>query len=168
MRHSVMQLLSGLLIVLMSALVGAVVWQVLSRYLLAEPSVWTEELARFLLIWVGILGSVYAYHTQSHLSVDLWSPRLTALGKKRLIIVQGIVVVAFALSAMVFGGLRLVWITYTLQQMSPALGMPMAAVYAVVPLGGGMIMWLAVHDTVRSLLPLSSAQRPTRGEGSDG
>jgi TRAP-type C4-dicarboxylate transport system permease small subunit len=168
MRHSVMQLLSGLLIVLMSALVGAVVWQVLSRYLLAEPSVWTEELARFLLIWVGILGSVYAYHTQSHLSVDLWSPRLTALGKKRLIIVQGIVVVAFALSAMVFGGLRLVWITYTLQQMSPALGMPMAAVYAVVPLGGGMIMWLAVHDTVRSLLTLSSAQRPTRGEGSDG
>ncbi len=140
----------------------------LSRYLLAEPSVWTEELARFLLIWVGILGSVYAYHTQSHLSVDLWSPRLTALGKKRLIIVQGIVVVAFALSAMVFGGLRLVWITYTLQQMSPALGMPMAAVYAVVPLGGGMIMWLAVHDTVRSLLTLSSAQRPTRGEGSDG
>lgn len=168
MRHSVMRLLSGLLIALMSALVSAVIWQVLSRYLLVEPSVWTEELARFLLIWVGILGSVYAYHNQSHLSVDLWSPRLTALGQKRLIIVQGAVVAAFALSAMVVGGLRLVWITYTLKQMSPALGVPMAAVYAVVPLGGAMIVWLALHDTVRALVALSSAQRSTSGESYHG
>lgn len=159
MRRRLMQILSGVLIVLMTALIGTVVWQVLSRYLLAAPSIWTEELARFLLIWVGILGSVYAYHTRSHLSVDLWSPGLTDRGEKRLIIVQNLVVVAFALSAMVVGGLRLVWITHSLQQMSPALGIPMAAVYAVVPIGGGMILCLAVHDLVPALGALSSAQR---------
>ena len=32
-------------------------WQVISRYLLAAPSSWTEEVARFLMIWVTFLGA---------------------------------------------------------------------------------------------------------------
>lgn len=159
MRAKAMQGLGALLVLLMGLLVASVVWQVLSRYLLASPSVWTEELARFLLIWIGILGSVYAYHTRSHLAVDLWSTRLTGVGRRRLAGVQSLVIVSFALSAMVVGGARLVWITWSLQQMSPALGLPMASVYAVLPVSGALIMWLAVDDLVHS----AQGQQGTEG-----
>ncbi|MBT6210196.1 MAG: TRAP transporter small permease subunit, partial [Woeseia sp.] len=45
--------LNSVLITLMVALVAAVSWQVISRYVFASPSSWTEEVARFLMIWVG-------------------------------------------------------------------------------------------------------------------
>jgi len=148
MRTKAMQWLASLLVLLMSALVAAVVWQVLSRYLLASPSVWTEELARFLLIWIGVLGSVYAYYTRSHLTVDLLSERLGEAGRQRLEALQSAFVAIFALTAMVIGGVRLVWITWLLDQTSPALGVPMAMVYAVVPLSGGLLLWLAAHNVL--------------------
>ena len=47
------------LVGLLGALVAAVVWQVVSRYLLNSPSSVTEEIARYLLIWVSMLGASY-------------------------------------------------------------------------------------------------------------
>lgn len=46
-------------IMVMSVLVICVVWQVFSRYVLNQPSTSTDELARFLMIWVGLLGAAY-------------------------------------------------------------------------------------------------------------
>jgi len=64
------------LALLMTAMVGSVVWQVLSRYLFVVPAAWTEELARFLLIWIGMLGAAYAYRQGSHLGIDLLANKL--------------------------------------------------------------------------------------------
>ncbi|HCS2988569.1 TPA: TRAP transporter small permease subunit, partial [Shigella flexneri] len=46
-------------VAVMLALVVCVVWQVFSRYVLNQPSTLTDELARFLMIWVGLLGAAY-------------------------------------------------------------------------------------------------------------
>ena len=59
------------LALLMTKMVASVVWQVLSRYLFVVPAAWTEELARFLLIWIGMLGAAYAYRQGSHLRLLL-------------------------------------------------------------------------------------------------
>ena len=48
--------LNGLLVSLMLGLIASVTWQVVSRYLLGDPSSVTEELARFLLIWSALAG----------------------------------------------------------------------------------------------------------------
>jgi hypothetical protein len=53
--------LSRVLILLMFLLVVSVLWQVISRYVFSSPSSWTEELARFLLIWISLLGAAYAF-----------------------------------------------------------------------------------------------------------
>ncbi len=131
--------LGSLLSLLMAALVGSVSWQVASRYLLHDPSAWTEELARYLLVWIGLLGAAWAYRCNAHMGIDLLAGRVGAAGKARLRLISACAVLAFALPVMVIGGASLVQLTWELQQFSAALELPMAAVYAVIPLSGAII-----------------------------
>ena len=127
------------LVLLMTALVFSVTWQVLSRYALDQPSSWTEEAARFLLVWIGVLGAAYVSHAREHLAIDLLPRRLSGTQAKVLCLFIELAVLAFALLAMVVGGTRLVMITWELDQVMPALGIPTAFLYLVVPLSGLMI-----------------------------
>ena len=64
----------------LAMMVIVVTWQVISRYALGDPSAWTEEVARMLLIWVGLLGGVYAYREKAHLGLDLLRQKVGAIG----------------------------------------------------------------------------------------
>jgi len=150
MRRGLDSLLRYFLAALMALLVVSVTWQVLSRYLLDSPSSWTEELARFLLVWIGVLGASYAYRQKMHLGIDLLSQRLRGHSAFFLECLVNVVVIVFALSVMVVGGCRLVAMTWELNQVSPALGVPMAWVYAVVPVSGALIVLYALQNTVDS------------------
>ena len=131
--------LTRLLAVLMLGLVGAVLWQVVSRYVFLSPGSWTEEVARFLLIWISLLGAVYAFRNGAHLGLDLLPQKLTGRAGDRLR--RGIAALVFGFSAavLVCGGGGLVWLTWDLAQYSAVLGLPMSLVYAVVPLSGLLI-----------------------------
>lgn len=131
------------LAILMTAMVASVVWQVLSRYLFVVPAAWTEELARFLLIWIGLLGAAYAYRHGSHLGIDLLANKLAASNKRRLHSVVHIVCLLFAASVLVIGGGSLVSMTWELKQFSAAMGLPIAYVYSVIPLSGVLIVLFA-------------------------
>jgi len=137
------------LAILMTAMVGSVVWQVLSRYLFVVPAAWTEELARFLLIWIGMLGAAYAYRQGSHLGIDLLANKLAEAGKRRLHSVVHIVCLLFAASVLVVGGGSLVSMTWELKQYSAAMGLPIAYVYSVIPASGVLISLFAA-DAIAS------------------
>lgn len=64
-------------IIVMVLLVICVTWQVFSRYVLQIPSTVTDEVARFSMIWVGLLGAAYTVGLQKHLSIDLFTHNLT-------------------------------------------------------------------------------------------
>ncbi len=137
------------LALLMTAMVGSVVWQVLSRYLFVVPAAWTEELARFLLIWIGMLGAAYAYRQGSHLGIDLLAAKLKESGKQRLHSVVHIVCLLFAASVLVVGGGSLVSMTWELKQYSAAMGLPIAYVYSVIPASGVLISVFAADAILR-------------------
>ena len=137
------------LALLMTAMVGSVVWQVLSRYLFVVPAAWTEELARFLLIWIGMLGAAYAYRQGSHLGIDLLAEKLKESGKQRLHSVVHIVCLLFAASVLVVGGGSLVSMTWELKQYSAAMGLPIAYVYSVIPASGVLISVFAADAILR-------------------
>ena len=67
----------------MAALVVDVTWQVITRFILNNPSSWTEEVATYLMIWVGLLGSAVALNRRAHLGIDYFVGKLDF--KKRLI-----------------------------------------------------------------------------------
>lgn len=59
LKRALENILAHLLVVLMGLMVLNVLWQVFSRYVIGEPSAFTDELARFLMIWLGLLGAAY-------------------------------------------------------------------------------------------------------------
>ena len=65
--------LEVLVTVSMLVLVVDVVWGVFSRYVLRAQSAWTEELATYLMIWVGLLGASVALNRGSHLGIDYFT-----------------------------------------------------------------------------------------------
>lgn len=132
--------LKWILIILLTVMVIDVSWQVFSRYILQQSSSITEELATFLLIWVGLLGAAYAYREKAHLGIDLISDRLSSKGKFYSEIIVLIVVVLVSFFVFVFGGLRLVYITFTLNQLSPAMRINMGFIYSVIPITGILII----------------------------
>lgn len=143
LRH-IDRFLGGALAALVVAMVVSVTWQILSRYLFVVPAAWTEELARFLLIWIGLLGAAYAYRTRSHLGLDLLPQKLAARGKARLNVVSHLVCMVFAAIVLIVGGGSLVAMTWELKQYSAAMGLPIAYVYAVIPMSGVLICLFAI------------------------
>lgn len=138
------RVLGVVLAVLMFALVVDVVWQVFTRFALPQPSSFTDELARFLLIWVGLLGSAYAVGQRLHLAIDLISDRLTPRRRQALGIVIESAVLIFAVGVLLVGGWELVSLTLLLGQTSAALGVPLGYVYSVLPLSGAIMAFYAI------------------------
>ena len=73
--------ISTFAIIVMVLLVSCVTWQVFSRYVLHMPSTMTDEIARFSMIWVGLLGAAYTVGLQKHLSIDLFTHNLSLKNK---------------------------------------------------------------------------------------
>lgn len=133
---------------LMLLMVLDVSWQVLSRFVLRDPSSVSEELARFLLIWIGMLGAAYAYRKYAHLGLDIVTARLE--GSKKILAERfsDIVSLAFAAIIMVFGGLKIVLLTLELNQISPALEVKIGYVYSIIPISGLLICLFAVERII--------------------
>lgn len=137
-------LLKFLMASCLALMVAVVTWQVVSRYALGDPSAWTEEVARMLLIWVGLLGGVYAYRLKAHLGLDLLRMKVGPVGQRRLDVISDVFCGLFALTVLVIGGGLLVQLTWELKQTTAALGIPMAWVYVVLPLSGVLIVYYSI------------------------
>jgi TRAP-type C4-dicarboxylate transport system permease small subunit len=151
MRKLIDAVIRNILIVLMGVLVLNVVWQVFTRYVLQSPSTYTDELARFLLIWVGLLGAAYYSGQNSHIAIDILYRYLNDDKKRKLSIGIKSLVTVFVVCVFIIGGGYLVYITYASWQITPALQLPMALVYCIGPLSGLLIAYYNISD-IRNLL----------------
>lgn len=141
-------MLARLLVVLMGVMVINVLWQVFSRYVLGEPSAFTDELARFLMIWLGLLGTAYVSGKNGHVAIDVLAKRTSIKKQAILKKVVSVIILLFCMCVMVIGGGWLVYTTYELKQLSPALGLPLAYVYIVIPLSGLIVMYNKIVDII--------------------
>ncbi len=150
MRNTMDQVLKTVLAILMAVMVLDVLWGVFTRYVMGAQSQWTEELARFLLIWIGILGSAFASGKRMHLAIDILPTTLE--GKRQILLKNGInvIVILFAIAVLLIGGSRLVYITSKLGQVSTALDLPLAVVYSIVPISG---LFIIIYKTMDLLSP---------------
>lgn len=144
MRKKIDKILEIVLVVIASVLVIDVLWQVLSRYILSSPSSFTDELAGFLLIWVGVLGAAYVAGKQQHLAIDLMLQKAKPKNQKRLISIINVFILLFALSVMVVGGIWLVATRFKFGVVSAALQIPLGYVYMVLPISGLLISYYSV------------------------
>jgi TRAP-type C4-dicarboxylate transport system permease small subunit len=140
------RMLAVIVSALLTILLFTVVWQVFSRYILKDPSSYTDELARYLLIWVALLGAAYATGQKLHLAIDLLQSKVQSIWLDRII--YGLIGL-FALLTLVIGGWRLVSITLSLEQISAALQIPLGYIYLVLPLSGIVILAYAILEIIK-------------------
>ena len=150
-RNIVNSVLATTMVILMGALVLDVLWQVFTRFVLRDPSSWTEELARYLMIWVGLIGAAYAAGRHKHLAVDILAGKLTESRARLLRLIIGVCTLIFALAALFGGGIRLVWVMLKLGQTSASLQWPLGYVYLALPVSGLLIAFYAILDMIDEL-----------------
>lgn len=152
LRKKVDQILGMTLATIMGIMILNVLWQVFTRFVVGTPSSFTDELARYLMIWVGVLGAAYISGRRMHVAIDLLPTKLNKEGQTKLKIFVNCIIIIFCLGALVIGGLRLVYITFTLGQYSPALQIPLAVVYLVIPISGILIIYYKLSDIINKQL----------------
>ena len=135
-----------MLAALFAAMTLDVAWQVATRFLLGRPSPWTEELARFLLVWLGLIGASYALGRRMHLAIELFERRARWRRWSRRSALA--VTLAFALAVLGLGGAHLVALQLELGQRSAALAVPMGWIYAALPIAGGLMAFYALAELI--------------------
>lgn len=149
MRKTVDKITRNALVVLMAILVLDVVWQVFSRYILNAPSTFTDELARYLLIWVSLLGAAYISGQNAHIAIEVLPQRLNPKNRLRLMIFLRVLIIAFVLAVLVVGGGYQMYLKYLYHEISPALQISMGWVYLIGPLSGVLIIYYKLSDITR-------------------
>jgi TRAP-type C4-dicarboxylate transport system permease small subunit len=129
------------LMLLMGLMVINVTWQVISRYVFQQPSPFTDELSRYMLIWLGMLGAAYVAGQNKHLAIDVLHQYLSVRKRHYLEIIIKVLILFFASAVMIGGGSNLVYITFLLEQKSAALQVPLAYVYAIIPFSGLLVVY---------------------------
>lgn len=167
LRSRVDQAVEGFVATLMGVLVVNVLWQVITRFVLAEPSAFTEEIARYGLIWLGLWGAVLAFSRGLHPSLMEAVTSLRGGSHSRHAEQAALAIVAlFSGLVLVYGGSRLVLLTHELGQRSAALAIPLARIYVAVPIAGALVLFYCACEYIA---PRSSSRAgsPHSTPGSD-
>lgn len=151
-RIALCRLLETALIIAVTALVLVVLWGVFTRYVMDEQAKWSEELARFLLIWISLLGGAVAFGEKAHLGVDFFVGKLDRSAQKYITIFGQLIVLFFAIAIFVIGGTRVVAIQLNIGQATPALGWAMGYVYLPIPIAGVFITLFTLEQMLETLI----------------
>lgn len=147
-RNKIDTIVKRLIIFLMVAIVLDVLLQVISRYIFQSPFGFTDELAGFLLIWLGLVGAAYATGERQHLAIDLISNKFSGQNKQRHSLVIYSLMAIFTILVFVIGGCWLVYTSFLYNQQSAALQVPLGVVYLVVPFSGFLILYYCFDNAL--------------------
>lgn len=160
MKKKINTFVGSLLSLLMGLMLACVLWQVFTRYVMGQASTFTEELARFLLIWIGLLGAAYVAGENGHLAIDLLPQKLQGEAHRKIQIVITLIIIGFVIVALIIGGGHLVYISYLLNQTSAALQIPLAYVYLILPVSGGLICYYKIVHLMNLNRPPAGSDSP--------
>jgi TRAP-type C4-dicarboxylate transport system permease small subunit len=141
MSISLRRVMLPLIFFLSAAMLVVVLAQVLFRYVLSQPLPWSEELARYLMIWVACLAASEAYAKGSHVGVDLVIRKLKPKLRKGAALLIHLLVIGL-MGVVAYYGFKLSFAVHS--QLSPAMEVPMTYPYLAVPVGAALILIQAV------------------------
>jgi TRAP-type transport system small permease protein len=161
------RLLRWLLATAVGVLIFPVSLQIFSRYTELIPSyIWTEEMARFLFVWMIMIGAMLGIHEGRHFEVDIW-PRLAPRPQAALRLVSNLAVLLFAL---VFVEAGWYFTSFAWNRISELAELPLWLIHMAWPLTG--VTWLLftgeqTWDNLRTLVtgraPQAMQEAPDAG-----
>ena len=118
------------------AMVILTCWQVFTRYILKNPSSWSEELVSYLFAWASLFGAALVTGERGHMNIPILVEKLGMGAQKALAIVADVIACAFAVIILIYGGAQIA--SLAMGQMTSSLGVAMGVFYVVLPLCGAL------------------------------
>jgi len=156
-RNGITRTLNGLAGVSFLAMVILTCWQVLTRYVLKNPSTWSEELVGYLFAWMSLLGASIVTSERGHMNIPILVERCSVNVQKGLSCLGEGIAFLFSAVILLFGGVQITELA--MGQMTSSLGVPIGLFYAVLPLCG---ILNAVY-TVLNLMDILKGQAEEKG-----
>ncbi len=144
-----------LLLLLGVSMTATVILQVFCRYVLNHSLFWSEELARYLLVWLTFIGATVAYHRNMHPGVDILFKRLDRSSRDRIRQIVHLVSLSFFL-VMIWYGCTFAY--FIRVQTTPALSLPKWLIFSIIPISGALF---SLHGA--AFLLKGSLSRPVAG-----
>jgi TRAP-type C4-dicarboxylate transport system permease small subunit len=116
------------------AMVLLTCWQVFTRYILQNPSSWSEELVSYLFAWMSLLGASLVVGERGHMNIPIVVERMSDRWRKVFAIFAELVALAFAGVILIFGGIQIA--SLAMGQMTSSLGLPIGVFYVILPISG--------------------------------
>lgn len=141
------KIIEYVLAILVVVMVAGCFWQIFTRFILNNPSSWTEELLRYALIWLTMLGVPYAYGKEQHIAIEFITSTFTKKGTLKNKIFIEILVLFLSSFVMIAGGVMVS--VNAAGQVSPAMGIPMQFYYIGIPICGVLMVIYSLQRLVR-------------------
>ena len=138
------------LVILMVAAVIIVAMQVITRYVLKIPLPWSEEIARYMFLWLTWVGAAYATKERRHVNIDIVYSRLNRFGQTVCTIISTVVWIVF-LCVMSYLSLKLTLSVASGGQIAIGSGLPMWVPYASIPTGMILMVFRLLQNCVHDL-----------------
>ena len=145
-RNGITRTLNGRAGISFLAMVILTCWQVLTRYVLQDPSTWSEELVGYLFAWMSLLGASLVTCERGHMNIPIIVERFSAPVQKLLNCLGEVIAFLFSAVILVFGGVQIT--TLAMGQMTSSLGVPIGIFYIVLPLCGVLNMIYTVLNII--------------------
>ena len=126
--------LAGLTLIMM---VLIVMLQIVCRYILNDSPAWTEEVARYIQVWIILFGSPVCIQKSSHLSIDYLKDSISLGVRKLLQFISYVMISLFSVSIIVFGIQFILKVGY---QNTPATQIPLGFIYMAFPIAGTLML----------------------------
>lgn len=145
-----------------AAMVLLTCWQVITRYILGNPSTWSEELVSFLFAWSTMFGAAIVSGERGHMNIPIFLDKLNGNSKKTFHVFTELIALAFSLTILVFGGIRIT--NLAMGQQTSSLGVAVGVFYVVLPVCGAII---ALYSLLNIIGIISGDISLTSGEETD-
>ncbi|MEM7123123.1 MAG: TRAP transporter small permease [Pseudomonadota bacterium] len=132
-RHPLETVICALLV----GLAAVVFSQVVARYVLETPLSWSEEMARFLLMWLSMLSAAYAFKTKSHFALQILVKQMPARLQHAIRLMVHAIGAAFFAILLYYG---VIFVSGVSGHLAPALQMPMEIPYSSIVAGSALIL----------------------------
>ena len=146
LRNILDKALRGLAGISFLAMVVLTCWQVFTRYILKNPSTWSEELVSYLFGWASLMGAALVTSERGHMNIPIFVERCGATGQKVLNCLSELIAFLFSAAILVYGGLQIS--NLAMGQMTSSLGVPIGIFYIVLPLCGVLNMIYTVMNMI--------------------
>ncbi|MDO5408699.1 MAG: TRAP transporter small permease [Eubacteriales bacterium] len=133
---------------MLSLVVGGF-WQIFTRWILNDPSTFTEEFMRYMLIWASMLGSAYCFYKDKHLTLDLFKSKAKGTAAVALNVFIEAMIMFFVIYVFVYGGGRM---AMNSTNASPVMQIPFKVLYMILPLSGCFIVLARVLKYIQLYL----------------